>query len=134
MKKYLTAFAVSIIALSCTTTSGIPTKIANQPVLTGTEWKLADQVKGSVPTIVFEDQKIRGNAGCNRYFGNVSLDPATGGFSAANLGATKMACQDMETETNFLNMLPKANKYRVSGNTLELFDNQLLLLKFQKTK
>ncbi len=134
MKKYLTAVAVSLIALSCTTTSGIPKKITNQPVLTGTEWQLADQVKGTVPTIVFEDQKIRGNAGCNRYFGNVTLDPVNGGFSTSNLGSTKMACQNMETEANFLSMLPKANKYRVSGNTLELFDNQLLLLKFQKTK
>ena len=134
MKKFLTAAAVSMLVASCTTTAGLPGKIADQPLLTGTEWRLADNVKGNIPTLIFEDQKISGNAGCNRYFGNVALNPATGGFSAGQIGSTKMACQNMDTETNFLNMLPKANRYRVSGNTLELFDNQLLLLKFNKTR
>ncbi|MPN27835.1 hypothetical protein SDC9_175269 [bioreactor metagenome] len=43
-----------------------------------------------------------------------------------------MACDNMSVETNFFNMLNEVNKYIVSGNTLELYKDNLLLLKFNK--
>ncbi|WP_435525663.1 META domain-containing protein [Chryseobacterium indoltheticum] len=45
-----------------------------------------------------------------------------------------MACANMSVEQNFLDMLNKANKYVVSGNTLELYQDNLLLLKFNKSE
>ncbi|MGZ5197981.1 MAG: META domain-containing protein, partial [Kaistella sp.] len=53
-------------------------------------------------------------------------------FSAKNVGATKMACENMEVESNFFSMLNEATKYVVSGNTLELYKGNLLLMKFNK--
>lgn len=132
MRKLVIASVAASLALSCGTTAGIPTKITNQPELSGSKWILAEQVKGQMPTMVIENEKLSGNAGCNNYFGTVTINSANGGFTSGNIGSTRKACAYMETENNFLNMLPKANRYRVSGNTLELFENQLLLLKFQR--
>lgn len=111
---------------------GTTVKTNNQPSLENSQWQLADQVKGKIPTLKIESGKVLGNAGCNNYFGELALDSASGSFSAKNLASTKMACSDMSTEDNFLNMLLKATHYRISGNTLELYQNSLLLLKFNK--
>jgi len=45
-----------------------------------------------------------------------------------------MMCNSMSVEQNFMDMVGKANKYVVSGNTLELYKDNLLLLKFNKTE
>jgi heat shock protein HslJ len=81
-----------------------------------------------------EGSKINGNAGCNRYFGGITMETASGKFAASQVGSTKMACNNMSVEQNFLDMLQKANKYVVSGTTLELYQDNLLLLKFNKSE
>ncbi len=122
---------VSATMVSCgTVTKTVNT--SNQPSLENTKWQLADHVKGKIPTLTVEGGKLNGNAGCNNYFGEINLDANTGSFSAKNIGSTKMICDNMATETNFLGMVPKANKYRVAGSSLELYQDNLLLLKFNK--
>ncbi|MBP3840459.1 MAG: META domain-containing protein, partial [Chryseobacterium sp.] len=66
------------------------------------------------------------------YFGDLTLDPTAGNFAVKNVGATKMACPNMEVESNYFSMLNEATKYVVNGNTLELYKGNLLLLKFIK--
>lgn len=105
-----------------------------QPSIANTKWTLADNVKGQVPTLNIEGSKLNGNAGCNRYFGSVVMETASGQFSPSGLGSTKMACENMSVEKNFMDMLQKANKYVVSGTTLELYQDNLLLLKFNKSE
>jgi heat shock protein HslJ len=51
-----------------------------QPSLVNTKWTLADNVKGKIPTLNIEGEKITGNAGCNNYFGTATIDPSTGEF------------------------------------------------------
>lgn len=131
MKNVFLAVFAAAAMVSCSTMS--TSKVGSSQVnIANTKWTLADPVKGKVPTLNIESARITGNGGCNSYFGELSLDPTAGNFSAKNVGATKMACENMEVESNFFSMLNEATKYVVNGNTLELYKGNLLLMKFNK--
>lgn len=132
---FLSICAAAVLASCGAATSASASKVGKaQPSLENTKWTLADNVKGKIPTLNFEGEKINGNAGCNNYFGTAKIESSTGTFSAGQLGSTKMMCNSMSVEQNFMDMVGKANKYVVSGNTLELYKDNLLLLKFNKTE
>ena len=124
--------AVSLASCTATTTAGSSKVGKAQPSLNNTKWTLADTVKGTSPTLQIEGDKITGNGGCNNYFGTVTADAAAGNFSAGKLGSTRKACPNMSVESNYMEMLQKADKYVINGNTLELYQGSLLLLKFNK--
>ena len=127
------AIFTAATVVSCSTMATTKMKVGTpQPNIANTKWTLADNVKGKKPTLVIESAKISGNGGCNNYFGEVMLDSTAGNFSAKNVGATKMACDNMSEETNYFSMLGAATKYVVNGTTLELYKDNLLLLKFTK--
>ena len=133
MKNLFLTFFAAVLLLSCSAVNSITSKVgSNQPSIVGTKWTLAENVKGKVPTLVVENGKVSGNAGCNNYFGNAYLDTTVGNFKVDNMGATKMACDNLDVEGKFLKMLNEANKYVVDGNTLSLYKDNLLLLKFNK--
>ncbi|MGG5208048.1 META domain-containing protein [Chryseobacterium sp. MIQD13] len=132
---FLSICAAAVLASCGTTSSASASKVGKtQPSLANTKWTLADNVKGKVPTLNIEGEKINGNGGCNNYFGTAKIDPSTGDFSAGQMGSTKMMCNNMSVEQNFMDMVGKANKYVVSGTTLELYKDNLLLLKFNKAE
>ena len=127
---FLAIFAAAVMG-SCSTMSS--SKVGSPQVnIANTKWTLAEEVKGKTPTLNVESNKITGNGGCNSYFGELSLDPTAGNFAVKNVGATKMACQNMAVEDNYFRMLNEATKYVVNGNTLELYKGNLLLMKFNK--
>ncbi len=129
----LAAILMAIFFASCSSMATSKNRVNSAQVnITNTKWTLADQVKGKKPTLVVDSGKITGNAGCNNYFGELMLDPTVGNFSTKNVGSTRMACDYMSEETNFFSMLGAATKYVVNGNTLELYKDNLLLLKFTK--
>jgi heat shock protein HslJ len=133
IKNILLSMSTIAIMVSCSSYTGSKSKIGGAQInISNTSWILADQVKGNVPTLIVEKEKINGNAGCNNYFGKLTLDPTSGIFVAQNVASSRMLCIDMSVEDNFLKMLQKVNKYVVSGNTLELYQDNLLLLKFNK--
>lgn len=136
MKNLFLSICTFAVLASCGTMKNTSTaKVGKaQPSIANTKWTLADNVRGQVPTLNVEGSKINGNAGCNRYFGGVTMETASGKFEASQVGSTKMACDNMSVERNFLDMLQKADKYVVSGNTLELYQGNLLLLKFNKSE
>ncbi len=130
----LAIFATATMA-SCSTVSSSKSKVGTaQPNIIDTQWTLADNinVKGKKATLLIESSKITGNGGCNNYFADLMIDRTVGNFSTNNIGATKKACDNMSEETNYFSMLGAANKYVVDGNTLELYKDKLLLLKFTK--
>jgi heat shock protein HslJ len=128
----LAIFTVATM-VSCSTMVTSKSKVGTpQPNIANTQWTLADNIKGNKPTLVIEAAKITGNGGCNRYFGEVMLDRTVGNFSTKNIGSTKMACENMNEETNYFSMLGAATKYVVTGTTLELYKDNLLLMKFNK--
>ncbi|HET6564839.1 MAG TPA: YbaY family lipoprotein [Xanthomonadales bacterium] len=111
--------------------------------LTGTFWKLVElngkpilQSKDSnqqrMAHIVLQQQELRvkGNGGCNSFFGSYTHDGEKLAFSG--LGSTMMACPDgMETEQAFLLALGETNRAVVSGQFLELFKDDHSLARFE---
>lgn len=134
MKNVAIAFLAMFLIFSCTPMKKSGSMNNAQPTLAGTSWKMADKVSGKVPTLIFEDGKVSGNAGCNNFFGTASVMMSSGKVNFSNVGSTKMMCADMRAEDSFLMMLGRVNKYMISGNTLELYQDKLLLMKFNKTK
>lgn len=132
MKKFVLGLATVAVMASCGAV-GNTAKVGTQQVsINGSQWTLSDPVQGKTPTLVIENGKISGNAGCNNYFGTLSLDASGGNFSATNIGSTRMMCENIPTETRFLKTLEQADKYVVNGDKLELYKGNLLLLKFVK--
>ena len=63
-----------------------------------------------------------GQGGCNRF--RAGLKPATddGELQFAPLLSTRMACPAIKTENEFTRALAQSRTYRISGDTLRLFD------------
>jgi heat shock protein HslJ len=87
--------------------------------LNGTEW-VAESINGKPViepggvTLLFENDRIAGRSGCNRYFGAASH--ANGSVKIEQVGATKMAClRDglMQQESEFLTTLQASQTYAV---------------------
>lgn len=134
MKNLILAFCSIILLASCSSVNGLKSKSGkSQMSINNSSWRVADDLKGTSPTLLIKDGKITGNAGCNNYFSNeVNLDPTVGNFSIKNIGSTRKMCDNMEVETNFLKMLDETTKYVVQGNILELYKGDLLLVRFNK--
>ena len=87
------------------------------------------------PVTVFFDpaaEQITGNAGCNNYFGNYTLDDKN--LALGPVGSTRMMCPEpqMQLETAFLAALEKVASYGMGCNAINLLDadgNTLLVLR-----
>lgn len=68
-----------------------------------------------------------GNAGCNRFRGEATAEGTTD-LRFGALMTTRMACPALATETAFTKALEQTRHYRISGDTLRLYDagNSLL--------
>lgn len=83
--------------------------------------------------ITFDVAKKQVNAytGCNRFFGAVDLDTKRQTVSFDKVGATRMMCPDMTTETMLSEVLPKITRYGFdeAGNLLLLSKDGKTLVK-----
>lgn len=108
--------------------------------LENTHWRLSEM--NGMPVITPADAKevhmvltsangekrITGFAGCNGLGGNYTTDGAKIKFTVIT---TKMYCQDRMDIENFLTKtLDSANAYLIKGETLELYDGDTFLAKF----
>lgn len=105
--------------------------------LFGTKWKLIS-INGTTvqasetmeaPWILLDstENRINGLGGCNHFFGELSHTESEIGFS--NVGATKMACPNLEMESTFFQMLENTRRYALNqAMQLEFSDanNQVL--------
>lgn len=133
MKNSIFALLVFATVVSCSTIANTAGKLGKtQPSIVNTKWVVADAVKGKTPTLSIENGRVTGNAGCNNYFGELFLDTTAGNFTASKIGTTKMMCDQISVEENFLKVLSETNKYLLNGDTLELYKDKLLLLKLVK--
>ncbi|PIE50070.1 MAG: heat-shock protein HslJ [Flavobacteriales bacterium] len=131
MKKGLLLIVMSLFLVSCGINQNtVKHQKAQKIKLENTSWKSIESVKGKVPTLQISNGKIHGNAGCNNYFGSLTINKATGLFSVGKLGVTKMACRNMKVEQNFLQMLQKVDHYKIEEGILKLYHNKILILKF----
>lgn len=95
------------------------------------------QIKDTKAFIEFSEggNRLAGNAGCNRLFGNFEVRGKSLNFSG--IGTTRMFCSDknaMLTETNFLNILNKTTSFKKSGNVLRLYEGKRQIAKLKLVK
>ncbi|MEZ4591609.1 MAG: META domain-containing protein [Chloroflexota bacterium] len=100
--------------------------------LPGTSWVLAsfgptDNQTAVLPntelTLNFDGAQINGNAGCNSYFADATIND-DGSLSFGMMGSTLMACLDedvMQQESDFLAALAQATSFTLAGNQLMLY-------------
>lgn len=96
-------------------------------------WKLLD-LDGAPfdarATLEFpEEGKLAGDAPCNRYFGTQSAPYPW--FKLEQVGATRMACPDLDKETVFLDALQAMTLAEVAGDTLLLSNDDGREMLFQ---
>lgn len=98
--------------------------------LDGEKVKLTDA--GNVMFIQFDiaEGRVNGRAACNRYFGNFELDGTKLKFSP--MGATRMACPDLQKETEFFQMLDKVDSYSIKDDVLSFLSKGKVVATFKK--
>ena len=128
-------FTVTDDELTFSNASGNPvatfTKVSND--LSGTSWQVISYNNGKQAVVSVtlgteltaefgEDGELKGNAGCNDYFGPYETD--ANAISMGPLGATRKACPEpegvMEQETLYLQALESAATYSIDGNKMEM--------------
>ena len=108
--------------------------------LVNTYWKLTElegepvvtaENQREIKITLREENKLTGFAGCNSFFGSYEYDETTLSFS--KLAATRMFCADtMDKESLFLKSLAAVKSYKITGQTMQLFDaEEKLLARFE---
>lgn len=134
MKKLLPLLVALVFLTSCDETKKV-VDIAGNVQLSGT-YTIAtlegESVTTKTPSISFFalDKTVKGNTGCNSFFGNYTLDLYALSFN--DIAATEMACDEpiMSTENKFMNALRNTGSYSIQKNTLTLYsknDRSVLL-------
>jgi heat shock protein HslJ/dienelactone hydrolase len=96
--------------------------------ITNTYWKLVELNGAAIEPhekqrevhiiLEQEDNRVRGFAGCNGFFGDYELDGNSVKFG--QLASTMAACPYLEEETALFGALEKITTYKIIGETLEL--------------
>lgn len=107
--------------------------------LTGMKWVLqtldgkAVQLKEGQDRVYIQfdnaEKRAIGMAGCNRFFGGYELDGNKLKFS--QMGATRMACPDMEIETAFFKMLENTDSCEIKDHMLTFLQKGKVLAVFK---
>lgn len=130
MKKIISLAAMLILSLSCSNASVTGRKDNVQ--LNNTSWVLEENSKTNAGiTLEIAKGRVSGFSGCNNYFSELITHPK-GTFQVKSIGATRMLCDNISVEEDYLNLLEKVNKYVISETSLELYKDNVLLLKFKR--
>lgn len=90
------------------------TEVMGQPVQRSTDGRQAYILLHG------EQAKVSGNGSCNSFFGTYVLEPGSRIHFNSDLGATMMACPDMQIEDAFIDALRNVDNYSVTGSQLSL--------------
>lgn len=128
------ALAALALLSACATPAAAPAPPIH---LSGTEWVRVDDANAAPhnPTIVFEDARASGFAGCNRWFAAVTQNGEALRFGA--IGTTRMACtaeSAAAAERSFLAALTATRYGHYDQDSLVLLDSeQHQLARFEST-
>lgn len=112
-------------------TTFTPLPMAATASLENTYWRLTSLGEGPVgasnqsqePHFVLnsETHRVSGSGGCNRLTGTYALRGDN--LTFRQVAGTMMAClEGMQTERDFLQVLPQVSKWKITGQRLELYD------------
>ena len=90
--------------------------------------------KGVTVTLKFDEKTLGGNGGCNGYGANYTTDGNKLSINQESFMSTMMYCDfSSPTEAAYKATLTKVASYKISGDKLELYDeNGNTLLVFKK--
>jgi heat shock protein HslJ len=112
---------LTLLIAACATPSG-PAGEDLSGVWTLTALNGQEPLAGSTVTARFENGEVGGQAGCNSYGGQYSLDGQQ--LSVSALFQTEMACMEpegvMDQESVFLQTLSQAASFSITGDQLEI--------------
>lgn len=132
MRRYqylLRLWPAALALIACTPERSGIAEDGGSSTLENVQWTLIElegapiaAAAGGTPTISLssKDQRARGFAGCNRFFGGYELNGD--GLRLAGLAATRMACPDMSVEAAVMKALEQTATWKIDGRKLELFD------------
>lgn len=133
--KYLLYLIAAFILASCSSDS-FPTnkwygKHLTVVEMTGTPVQTSGSTSDAHLIFNSENGVINGSGGCNRIFGHYDLDRKNA-IRFSEVGATKMACQNMDFENRFLDLLDQVRYYEFKDNMMLLKNGRKdVLLKLQ---
>ena len=87
---------------------------------------------GGLPTLNFrwDDQKIYGTGGCNRYVANYKIEGND--IKIDSLVLTEVFCENIEIEKRFVSLLEGAAEIKVENISIVFGDRKKIFLKFLK--
>jgi heat shock protein HslJ len=121
--KYLKVIIFGWVIISILAGCGLLGR-SNSVALPGSAWVLS-QINGadvgSEITLVFNDDRLSGNASCNNYFSQYTVEGKE--LTLGPVGSTLMACPDMDDETTYLEALSDVSRFRVDEQQLVLINS-----------
>lgn len=128
MTRLFPAVLPALLIAAAMTTACTPAETAE----IGGEWHLIgmDGQPAKAPASIdfAADGKVTGKAPCNRYFGSYSGTLPQIAFAA--MGATRMACPDLDAETAYFNALQTVTAAEVTTDRLLLTGPEGRVLEF----
>lgn len=100
--------------------------------LNGEKVKLTDSADKMFIQFDIAEKRVNGRAACNRFFGNFELDDSKLKFSP--MGATRMACPDLQKETEFFQMLDRVDSFSLKDNILSFLSKKEVIATFGKSE
>ena len=105
-------------------------KLVNDPRIENRRWQLVELNgrrieppsgrEGAYFELDSAEARMTGNASCNRFFGTYELIAGDRIRFGSNIGATRMACPELEQEREFLEMLGQVDSYSLGEDDLSL--------------
>ena len=133
------ALCLSFLVTACVTT---PSPDEMKRIAEKNRWELAKWGDRAVPygddgepvVLGFQEGKVLGHAGCNRYAAGVSFGPRPGDVRISQGTTTRMACEPrhMQFETAFIHAFEASTHYRLDGEILSLVSDVAPPLEFYR--
>lgn len=104
--------------------------INNRWMLVSLEDEIIADLSSPIYFKIEKDSTIKGFAGCNEFWGGVTLTHNEISFS--KIAATRMYCERMDVESKFLSLLQNKISWIIDADSLYFYNENKLTLKFVK--
>lgn len=128
MKKILLGFGISLFLIGCS----VDNKNNLSKEIVGNVYILENKLSGSEIDLSFNDGKINGSSGVNRYFGDYKINGNE--LLIEHIGSTKMMGppEIMNQEQEYLKNLADAKEVVLTKTGIEITTNSGVKINFEK--
>lgn len=134
MKSFLLLLCIGLFGMAGCNSSKSMAKLTDikwvLETLNGEKVKLTDSNSEIFIQFNEAEKRVNGRAACNRFFGNYEMDGNKLKFSP--MGATRMACPDLQLENQFFQVLDGVDAYTIKDNVLTLLTKNKAVATFKK--